>query len=51
MDKTKYPLLLTGTIDPGNVKKCRVEQRLGEYELAIERYINVTSFNPIVFID
>ncbi len=49
MDKTRYPLLLTGTIDPGNVKKIRVEQRLGEYEHAIERYINMTPFNPIVF--
>lgn len=49
MDKTRYPLLLTGTIDPGNVKKFRVEQRLGEYEHAIERYINMTPFNPIVF--
>ena len=47
----RYPLLLTGTIDPrkydGEVKD--VKERLNKYENAITKYICETPFNPIVF--
>lgn len=51
-----YPLLLTGTIDSsvyGNVgnRITDVEERLSQYESSIEKYILVTPFNPIVFIE
>ncbi len=52
-EKEKYPLLMTGTIDPrkynGEVKS--VSERLHKYESAITRYICETKFNPIVFVE
>ena len=48
--KNRYPLLLTGTIDPrkydGEVKD--VKKRLRQYENALTNYICKTPFNPIV---
>lgn len=53
IEKKKYPLLMTGTIDPqkygGEVKS--VSERLQKYENAITRYICETRFNPIVFVE
>ena len=48
----KFPLLLTGTIKPGNnCSEERVQERLLEYEQSIEKYICNTRFNPVVFIE
>lgn len=46
-----YPLLLTGTIDPRvyDGKNRSIENRVQQYESAIEKYICETRFNPIVF--
>lgn len=49
----KFPLLLTGTLDPsafdGNVDN--LSTRLQEYDTSISKFITKTQFNPIVFIE
>lgn len=55
-EKKKYPLLLTGTIDSSvyNNKGNRItdiSERLLQYESSIQKYIESTPFNPIVFIE
>lgn len=49
-----YPILLTGTIQPGGdkaVSEKRVEERKNEYLTTIRRYIAETQFNPVVFVE
>lgn len=53
MEKKKYPLLLTGTIDSRafDGDGIDLEKRLKSYEDAVQRYITETAFNPVVFIE
>lgn len=53
MEKSMFPLLLTGTLDP-SVFDMRVDslaRRLQEYDTSISRFIADTKFDPIVFIE
>ena len=52
-NKSKYPLLLTGTLDPSafDGKMDGLSKRLQEYDTSIAKFITETQFNPIVFIE